>query len=347
LISLRKSVSDLERLEELEKREQVSTSLVACYSDCYASAIDSAAHFAVEIEPTGTAEFRKNLKAIEDKARDARTSDQIRSVQASLRGELREYRDQSAGQLKKLREQLDTATAAMSVFADTVTVNGANHEQEVQAELRSLESTAQRNDIQEIRKGISTALTGIEASVRQIQRTNQAVIVQLQDEIRALHLQNEREHKALYTDRPSGAWNRQKLDTTIDNLLRQNRNFCLMFVCLRNFKTIEANCSRTMLEAALKVMVVRLTKLAGTDSFVGRWSEDQFVAVLDMLPAAAISLCAEVTRKLSESYSIQEKGLPQIISLEATAGVLDRTAGPDSVVFRQKLQQLAGSITKA
>ncbi len=201
VISIRKSVSDLDRLDEVRKRDEMTNSVL----DCYALAIDSSAHYAVEIDPALAVEYRRNLRTLEGKARAAESAAALRDVQASFRGELREYRDKSAGAMKKLHLELENAAAAMMIFADTVASNGANHEHEVHTELRRLETVSRSNSVEEIRGGIGEAINSIQGSVQQMQRSNQLVVAQLQDEIRILHQQIDAERKALDTDRASGA----------------------------------------------------------------------------------------------------------------------------------------------
>ena len=343
LISLRKSVDDLERLDELKRREDLTSTIL----ECYALAIDSSAHYAVEIDPRLTLEFRSHLQVIQEQSRSAASADQFRAVQSSFRGELREYRDKSAEQLIKLHQEIENATAAMMIFADTVAFNGENHDQEVRNTLRDLESTARKSNVDEIRLGIATAVVGIETSVQRMQNDNQLVVAQLQDEIRLLHQQMELERKALYTDRASGAWNRQKTDMHIDNLLRQNQPFCLLLVCLRNLKRLESQHSATVVEGMLRALTTRFLTLTGEGSAIGRWTEDQFVAVLDISPGDAISLSAEAARKLSGSYTVQENGLAKHLTVHATAGIIDRAASADPSTFHQKLEQLAGAIAGA
>jgi GGDEF domain-containing protein len=348
VISIRKSVDDLSRLDslhkaELEKREEMSSTI----RDCYALAIHSTAHYAVEVDPGLAVEFRNHLKVVEEQSREAVSADQLRAAQSSFRGELREYRDKSTEQLKKMRTEIENAKVAMMVFAEAVASNGTNHEEEVSSQLRNLESTARSNSVEEIRGGIGAAVAGIQSSVEQIQRENKLVLAQMQDEIRALHAQIEQERKALYTDRASGAWNRQKIDTHLDNLLRQNQPFCLLLVWVRNLKRIEGQYSRTVVEGALKALIGRFAAITGEEAVIGRWTEDQFVAVLDVPPGHAIPLSAEATRKLTGGYAVQENGLSQRVSLQTTAGVIDRSPGSDAATFHQKLQQLAGAISGA
>lgn len=343
LISIRKSVDDLTRLEELEKREALSKAI----RDCYALAIHSTAHYAVEVDPALAVDFRNHLKGIEEQSRAAVSAEQLHSAQSSFRGELREYRDKSNEQLVKLRKEVESATAAMAVFAETIASNGEDHEQQVSSQLTSLASTAQSNDIQAIRGVIGAAVVGIQSSVVQMQRSNQLVIVQLQDEIRVLHQQFEQERKALFTDRASGAWNRPKIDIHLDNLLRQNQPFCMLLVSVRNLKRIEGQNSRTVVEGTLQALISRFRAITGDEAVIGRWTEDQFVAILDVPPGRAIPLSAEATRKLSGGYAVQENGLSHTVAVQVTAGVIDRNPGSDATIFRRKLEQLAGAISGA
>jgi GGDEF domain-containing protein len=343
VISIRKSLTDLEHIDELTKCE----ALAATIRDCYTIAISSSAHYAVEVDPHLAAEFRSHLQLIGEQSRSAASLEQLRSVQSSFRGELREYRDKSVVKLTKMRKEVESATAAMMIFADTVASNGANHDHEVKVYLNDLQSTARKDSIEEIRGGVTVAVAGIGVSVEHLQRDNQLLIAQLQDEIRALHQQIEQERKILYTDRMSGAWNRQKIDLHLDNLLRQNQPFCLLLVCVRNYKRIVTQYSPAIVEGTLKALVVRFAAVIGEGPVIGRWTEEQFVAVLDMPAGDAIRLSAEANQKLSGSYSVQENGLAQKVVLHATAGIIDRATGSDSSSFLQKLEQLAEAIAGA
>lgn len=339
MISIFKN-GDNSSLEEREKLE-------AALRECYGLAIHAIAHYAVEVDPSLTASFRTHLKVIEEHSAAASTADELRSAQSSFRGEMREYRDQSAVRLEKLRQEVVNAAAAMTVFANSVASNGEDHQGQVSSQLHTLESHAQSNDIEDLRGAIGAAVVGIQASVEQIQRGNQLVVAQLQDEIRVLHLQFEQDRKVLFTDRASGAWNRQKIDIHLDNLLRQNQPFCLLLVRIRNLKRLESQHSRTVVEGTLRALISRLAAMTGEEAVIGRWSEDQFVAVLDLPSGRAIPLSTGASSKLSGSYAIQENGLAQIVMLQATAGVMDRNSTADASTFLQKLDQLAAAISNA
>jgi GGDEF domain-containing protein len=118
-------------------------------------------------------------------------------------------------------------------------------------------------------------------------------------------------------------------------------------VWVRNLKRLDTQYSRTVVEGTLRALIARFAALTGDEAIIGRWSQDQFVAVLDIPAARAIALSAEATAKLSGSYAIQENGQSQKVPVQATAGVIDRPAGAPPAAFHQKLEQLAGAISGA
>ncbi|PYT19173.1 MAG: hypothetical protein DMG59_01520 [Acidobacteria bacterium] len=335
MISIRKTVNEMDRLDELQR----------VTADCYRLAIDSAAHYAVQIDQVQAAEFRLHLRLIEDQLRSASGTHDLRAVQSSFRGELRDYRDKAHEQIARLRREVESAALAMQAFAESVTANDSDCEERLKGELRRLETAAKSDDLTEIRSHIRTATAGIAATFEQARRANQLVVVQLQDEIRALHQEMEKERRALFTDRSSGVWNRQKMDCRIEELLRRGEAFCLLMVRVRNLKRLERQYSRTVVEGTLKALLQRFYGSLGDDAMIGRWSEQEFVAILDVDAARGMAISQEVARKLSGPYSIQENGLAQKVTLQVASGMIDCAAGSAPAGFLEKLAHMAGAIS--
>jgi GGDEF domain-containing protein len=333
LISIRKSLTELDRQELQETTAR-----------CYALALRSTAQYAIEPEPGQAAEFREHLAVLQQKLEASGTSEDVQAVQASFRGELRDYRDKIHEKIGALRKEMEAAAAAMQIFADGVTVSGADYDQQVKQQLVQLDATAASNDLGQIRRGIHSATTGIAASIDQMRRGNQLVIAGLRDEIRLLHRAIESERRSLFTDRSSGVWNRHKMDERIDELLRLNEPFCLLLIFVQNLKSLDSLHSRTVTEGALKALLQRFGALLGEDAMIGRWSEDEFAAILEVAPAAALSFSREAARKLSGNYSVQENGLARNVELQAMAGVIEREPAANREDFRKKLDKLAGAL---
>jgi GGDEF domain-containing protein len=337
LISLWKAANDLDRLHDLQQGTL----------ECYVQAIASAAQYAVAPDQARAAELRQNLQLLEKQLREATSIDSIQAVESSFRGELRNYQEHAHQRLDHLHQEVMGAAKAMKIFAESVSSNGADHEKQMEHELKNLEVLATCDDLGEIRGGLENARASLAASFDQLRRSNQLVIAQLQDEIRLLHQNIQSERRALFTDRSSGAWNHPKMAERMEELIRQDEPFCLLMVAIRNLKRLDGRYSRIVIEGALKAVLTRFQNMAGEEAMLGRWSEEEFVAILPVEPANAMTLSREVTRKLSGNYAVQENGAAQNIVLQVTTGVVDRKIGDVAAKFHKRVEQMSETLTRA
>jgi GGDEF domain-containing protein len=336
LISILKSATELDRLE----------GLLSTATECYGLAIRSVSQYTPEIDVDQVANFRCHLSDLERQWQVAKTADGLRAVQASFRGELREYRDQTQVQLARLRKELESAAAAMTSFADGLANGSADCEAELKHGLRCLESVSVSDDLLEIRGAIREAVSKISVSLEQMRRVNDLVVAQLQDEIRVLHQEFQAERRTLFTDASSGAWTRQKLDLKINDLLRQNDRFCVIAVSVRNLSRIKLDWPQTTAEGTLKALLMRFRETCGDDIHIGRWTENQFVAIMDVEPTAIGPIALELARKLGGSYSTQDNGVAHSVVLEIDTKGLERAQGTDPAGFIRKLDQLTRSLSQ-
>ena len=334
MISLRKAATELERLEELQQT----------LAKCYGLAIKSSAEYAVELDPNSTEYFRQRLQLLDTQCAQASAPEHYNAVQASLRGELRNYRDQAREQVSRMRKDLQNAAAAMKVFAETVTGSGADCELQLRQEVERLEALAGSDDIEQIRCGIESATGAIVRSYSQLRRSHQLVVTQLQDEIRTLHQAMDNERSRMDRDHVSGAWNRQKLNERIEQLLQRNDPFCVLLVSARNLRRLERQYSSAVITDALRTLVQQFDNILGGEAMIGRWSEDVFSAILDMDPSSAMALSAEINRKLSMSFPVWTSGVAQMLTLETSSGIVDRRRDSDPSKFYRKLEQMAAAM---
>jgi GGDEF domain-containing protein len=336
LISILKSATELDRLENL----------LQAVTECYMLTLRSVSQYTPEIDPHQTTEFRSHIKNLEEQWRTARSAEGFHAVQTSLRSQLRENRDQAREQLVRLRKELEGAAAAMTSFAEGIASNGADCDDGLKRELKRLEKISSSSDLLEIRGGIQTAVGEIATNVEQMRRGNQLIVAQLQDEIRLLHQEFQAERRALYTDPSSGAWTRQKLDLKINEKLRQDDRFCVISVAIRNFPGVKADYSATVLESTLKAMLMRFRGTVGQDALIGRWTDEQFVVILDVDPTGISEIAAGLAKALGGPYVAQENGIARQVVLDVATNGLERAIGSDPASFIRRLDQVSRSILR-
>src|ERR1051326_7982529 len=256
MISLRKTATELDRLEELRQT----------LAKCYGLAIKSSAEYAVEIDPGGAERFRQRLNSLDQRCSQASAPEHYNEVQASLREELRNYRDQAREQISAMRKELQHAAAAMKVFAENVSSCGDEHELQLRQEVDRLETLAESDDIRTIRDGITSSTGTIVQACSQLRRSHQLVVTQLQDEIRTLHQAMNNERSRAERDHASGAWRRQKLNERIAHLLRTNDAFCVLLVSAKNLRRLERKHSPALITDALRGLVQQFDGILGGEA---------------------------------------------------------------------------------
>jgi GGDEF domain-containing protein len=317
-------------------------------SEAYALAIRSVAQYAIELNAGEAAEFRKRLEALAenwDSARgDGCAPNRVPAIQASFRGELREYHEQATSRVDRLRRELESAQAAMAALAGNIHSSSADYSKEMKHELAHLEKIASWNDVAEIRRGIKGVVSSLSEKLDQMQRATEMAILQFQDEIRLLHQDLDAKRRALITDPSTGAWNRQKSEERLLELLNERESFLVLLVSVKNFNRLQSRFPRRVLEGALKALVKRLRAITGDDASIGRRNDGEFVAILDVDPTAAITISREAAVALSTTYAVQDAGASTPLAFEVGTGIVERPSGMPPAAFIRKLDQLSSAL---
>jgi len=332
MISLLKTAFEMERLEKFKK--------VAL--ECYGLALSSTEQNVIEVDHQQAAQFRGELQTLINQLGGATSPEQLQNIQDLFRGELREYRDSTHEQLRRLRKEMDAAVGALEEFAGNASARGDDHEKELKQALKTLDTAAASDRLEAMKAAIRSASADILSSFEQMQAKNQFAIAQLKDEIRLLHqkIQAGRRPLALNAE----TWNRQDVDHRIDQMLRQNTSFCLVLIVLRNLKMLASRYSGRVVEEALESLQVRLRDALGGESMLGRWTTNQFVAILNVAPSSAMAISRDAAQKLTEPYSFKHDGIPCTLVFQVAAGVVDHQAGSDTLKFQSKLASLSKAL---
>ncbi len=333
MISLRKTVTELERLEEL-----YSSAL-----NGFSQALHSTEQNAIELDTAQAAHFRSQLQALRDQLRGDAGARELESVQTSFDNELKDYRHKAAEQIQRLRREVQAAAAAVESFAGSINESEVNLESGLKRELSNLKQSAASDDIQVIRGAIHASTAKIAASIQQMRSSNQLAIAQLKDEIRLLHQEVQATRRSQTPD-PSSA-GRQRIAGQMEEFIKKNAPFSVLLVVVRNLDGLQNCYSTGVIDSALAGLQSRFEGMLPSSAVLGRWAKDQFAAILRTAPGNAIEMSSEVVRKLSEPFLEQEKGRTHSIIFNPRAGVIEYSAGSDFAKFQARLKQLADALT--
>jgi GGDEF domain-containing protein len=332
LISILKTGS---KMEHLERYKNVAL-------ECYGLAIAATEQNVIAVDQEQASLFRAELQTLVNQLSEEPTPEQLRKIQDRFGDDLRDYRSSAHEQLRQLRKEMDAALSALEGFAGDTVAHGDDHEKELKRSLRNLEAAAFSGRFEDIRAAIRAISADILASFAQMRAQNQFAVAQLKDEIRLLHqrIQGGRSSTAAAPE----TWNRQDIDRRIDEMLKQNVSFCLVLIVLKNLKALTSRYSLAAIEDALQALDVRLRESLGDASMLGRWTANQYVAILKVSPSSAMAASRDAAQKLAEPYSFTHNGVPSTLVFQAAAGVVDYQAGSDALKFQPKLASLSTAL---
>jgi GGDEF domain-containing protein len=335
MISLRKTVTELDRLEEFQRAAV----------NCYSQALRSSGQHAVELDSGEAAHFRSQLELLRDTLQADADARQLESVQTGFDSQLKEYCDKTKAQIQRLRKDVQAAAAAVEVFAGSVNESEIQLETGLKRELQTLKKSAATNDVREMRGAIETAADKIAASVEQMRNSNQLAIAQLKDEIRLLH-QEVRSARSKADAAAAGHPGSQLVDNQIADLMGKNTPFSVLLVVVRNFEGLRNCYSAITIASAVRDFQARFENILPSGAIVGRWGKDQFAAVLGTPPANAMEMSSDVVKKLSAPFIEDEQGTSQSLIFTPRAGVIEFRPGADPTKFQSKLKQLADTLAQ-
>lgn len=333
MISLRKTASELDRLEELHR------TAVQCYSE----ALHSTEQNTIEIDPAQAAQFRAQLQTLRDRLRADALAGDLEAVRSSFDAALKDYQGKASQQIQRLREEVQAAAAALENFAGSINQSEVGLESAIKRELSGLNQTARSEDIREIRRAIEEATSVIAADIQEMRASNQLAIAQLKDEIRLLH-QEVRAARRAQPPEPVPE-SRQQMNGRMEEFIQKKTPFSVLLVVVQNLEGLQNCYSVNVIESALRAFQARFENVLPSSALVGRWTKNQFAAVLSAAPGSAIEKSNEVVRKLSQPFLEREKGGTKSVVFTPRAGVVDFTPGSDLAKFQVRLQQLAEALS--
>jgi hypothetical protein len=289
VISLRKTVSELEKLDDFRH-----TAL-----DTYALTIGATGEHVVEIDASHTADFRSKMDALRNLVKPDTTADQLIGIQSSFKAELRSYSEKAKQLIERLRNDVRAASRAIEAFAGSFAASGTDLNGEVKRELQRLDKALRADDITEIRTIIRTVSSSIASSVERMRDSNQLATVQLKDEIRLLHKELKSGRQSPTPAQFSVSSQQKETYGHIDSLIQQKTPFSLMLIAVKNFQGLQSCYPKAAIENAFSSLHARLEGALPPGSRAERWAEAQFLAILTVEPAKALVVSRDLSKKLS------------------------------------------------
>jgi GGDEF domain-containing protein len=314
MISIQQSISDL------EKSDQLRTLAL----ECYIAALDNMAHYTVELDDSITVPHRKYLAELAAQVTQAQPA-ALAESRSTLRGLLRDYRDRAAQYLGGLRDQLTSTARALQEMVEALSQCDSDHAVTLRGALVRLREAVKSPEASAVRSVVVAVADTIEVSLEQIRKQHQFTVSQFQTELRLLHRRIDSLETAAAIDEATKFSNRRFLTEYLGSLPAATAAFLLLKVA--GLAQARAGFGPAVVEDLVATFGRRLRNTLPKDAVVGRWSEQDFLAIVPSGRPTDAILSQRVADHLSTPYACMMSGKVVRIPLEVRVEYLAGTAG--------------------
>ncbi len=320
MISIGKNLNELDRCHQ-------SLDLAL---DCYVNAIRNASHYAIELDPQITAPHREYLRDLADRVAQGE-AEVLTESRATLRGLLRDYRDKAAEYVAKIRDELTGTARALQEITEAMTQSDDDHEARVRSALLQLRALA-RSTENGLRDSLAGTANTIEQSLEQIRKQNQITLSQFLTEIRMLHQRIDALEAAASIDDLTKLFNRAEME---DRIRSHSGGYCLLLIKAGGLRIAAVSFSREVSSELTGAFTKRLRNSLPEQCIIGRWAEEDFVAILPKSKSDTINHGKFIAENLGGSYACLHKGKTVRPLLKLRVGVVDSNGDkPERVLER-------------
>jgi GGDEF domain-containing protein len=322
VISLRRSVSEFERFEQERK--------IAL--ECYRSAMQTMAQYAVELHPDLTEPHRGQLRQLADSVAEG-TAEILAESKATLRALLRDYRDKASKYLGELRDQLITTTRTLEEILGSVSQTEEDSEARVRTTAARIRETAARPEAAPLRQFLLTAADHIEEGLDQLHKQHQLALAQFHAEIRMLHKRIDSLEASSALDSLTKLFDRKETEEYLESLAP---GVSILLARATGLRMAESRFGTETAEELAAAFVKRLRNALPAAALIGRWSLEEFVVLTEVPKAEAMKLAKVISEQLSGSYSCLKDGKTVRPSVTLTVVALE-TTGHTSAQIRTQM----------
>ncbi len=323
-----------------QSRDAPGPSLAEILVESYVTAIRNAARYAVGLDPSITDPYRKELMEFATRTAQA-DARQIDAGKSDLRSIFRNYRDRADKYLTHLRSELTETATAFQTLAESYTAVEGDQDAILRKGLFRLREAALAIEDIEVRKNVLSAAETIELALDQLHKQHQATVAQFVTEMHLLHARIDQLEQAAAIDQMGSLLSRSQME---QRLLAPSLPLTLLLVKARHLRACETAHNTEIYAQMISAFVQRLRNGLPPNSQIGRWEDEQFLAITPATESEAEARARWASNYLSGSYVCRSGGKAIVPELEVSAGALFSQPHEDGPTLLRRIAQAFHSL---
>ena len=316
MISIRTAMTDLEKCDQLR----------LLTLDCYVSAIQNSAQYATDLEAAITEPYRNQLKTLAEGV-SAGSVETLADSRSTFRSLLRDYRDKAAHFVNQLREELSSTANTLQEIFNALNQSDGDHEGKLRRAVKTLRQASTADHLESMRSTLVTTTAEIEQSLEELRKQHQVTIAQFLVEIRGLHQRIDSLESLAALDNLTKVFNRGEMEKRVQEA---QGGASLLLVDVRGIRRAETEFNREVANELAGAFVKRLRNSLTPNAVLGRWGEEEFIAIGPEQRSEALAAAKWIAERLSGGYACLQGGKTVRPKLLVEVQVVDRLAGADA-----------------
>jgi len=255
--------------------------------------------------PAVGSELRHNLAGLEKRLFTNLTPALMQESERLVEEHLQQWARHTAGYFKAKANEVKELLIVLAGTAESLGERDqryANHFGQFTARLQAI---ADLEDLTLVRTSLLQRATELKTYVDRMEEDSHQSIAQLRAEVSTYETKLKAAEELALRDSLTGLANRRNVEERIERRVANQKMFCVVILDLNRFKLVNDRYGHLAGDSLLKQFSGELrANLRGTD-LVGRWSGDEFIAVLDCDLAAAKSQIARMRQWVFGDYTLQ------------------------------------------
>lgn len=338
MISLKRSLDKYESIEQL----QVATLA------CLLAALASIERHAVPSQEGIVSQHRAALRALRRQVAADPNPEVLHTSTDYLDDELKEYAEQT-GEFYQSREvEVRAIIRLIAKAAGSLQTNNHNYSERFGNFAKELESLVKVDELPEIRRRLAREVERLRACAREMSTSTATSLGQLQQQLKHYEQRLKQAEEIASRDPLTGAANRREGERQIIERVKSGRPFCIIFLDLIRFKTINDRLGHLAGDEVLRQFTKRLQSTVREGDTLCRWGGDEFIMVISCPLSDAMMRARQVSTRVFGQYSINVCGKPQPVDVQASTGVAEHRSGEtaealfqraDAILYSEKTAQ--------
>lgn len=231
--------------------------------------------------PAVGAELRHNLAGLESRLSTKLTPTLLQQAETQVEEYLQQWAGHTADYFKAKANEVKELLIVLAGTAESLGERDQRYANHFGQFTSRLEAIADLEDLTQVRASLVQRATELKAYVDRMEEDSHQSVAQLRAEVSTYETKLKAAEELALQDALTGLANRRNVEERIEWRIANQKMFCVVILDLNRFKLVNDRYGHLAGDSLLKQFSQELRANLRSTDLVGRWSGDEFIAVLD------------------------------------------------------------------